>query len=287
MYQKEILYLYLFRHGEKENCVGFLKSEEKRDGHQVVLQVKNILYNLAGTFPIRIRSNSGWQEVGQVQLRQGCGNWQQKGTEDFVEVEIPLSDEYKIRGQSKGKSGKQITEQNDSPGKRQTTEQADSQGKRQITEQADSRSERRIAEQAGGLDKRQNVVPQEPEPKLKAASESYPILWEDKWEQLLHSYDQIHPYGDDRTYIKLEPKDFTVLRSGYQHLVNNSFLLHGFYNYRYLILGKEKDFYIGVPGVFYEREKMVAMMFGFEAFECEGGTAEEGKFGYYLRKVEL
>lgn len=263
MYQKEILYLYLFRHGEKENCVGFLKSEEKRDGHLVVLQVKNILDNLTGTFPIRIRSNPGWQEVGQVQLRQGCGNWQQKGTESFVEVEIPLSDEYSIRGKNKEQSDKHITEQTESPGKRQNVEQVD------------------------GLSKRQDTVLQEPEQKLKAASESYPILWEDKWEQLLHSYDQIHPYGDDRTYIKLEPKDFTVLRSGYQHLVNNSFLLHGFYNYRYLILGKEKDFYIGVPGVFYEREKMVAMMFGFEAFECEGGTAEEGKFGYYLRKVEL
>ncbi|MBD5521967.1 MAG: hypothetical protein HDR03_12255 [Lachnospiraceae bacterium] len=112
-------------------------------------------------------------------------------------------------------------------------------------------------------------------------------LYESKWEQLLSAYEQIHPYGDNRTYIKLEPKDFIVLRSNYQHLVNNSFLLHGFYNYRYVILGKEKDYYIGVPGVFYEREKMVALMFGFEAFECEGGEAEEGKFGYYLRKVEI
>lgn len=112
-------------------------------------------------------------------------------------------------------------------------------------------------------------------------------LYENKWEQLLTTYEQIHPYGDNRIYVKLEPKDFIVLRENYQHLVNNSFLLHGFYNYRYLILGKEKDFYLGVPGVFYEREKMVALMFGFEAFECEGGEAEEGKFGYYLRKVEL
>lgn len=112
-------------------------------------------------------------------------------------------------------------------------------------------------------------------------------LYESKWEQLLSAYEQIHPYGDNRTYIKLEPKDFIVLRSNYQHLVNNSFLLHGFYNYRYVILGKERDYYIGVPGVFYEREKMVALMFGFEAFECEGGEAEEGKFGYYLRKVEI
>ena len=112
-------------------------------------------------------------------------------------------------------------------------------------------------------------------------------LYESKWEQLLSAYEQIHPYGDNRIYIKLEPKDFIVLRSNYQHLVNNSFLLHGFYNYRYVILGKEKEYYIGVPGVFYEREKMVALMFGFEAFECEGGEAEEGKFGYYLRKVEI
>ena len=112
-------------------------------------------------------------------------------------------------------------------------------------------------------------------------------LYENKWEQLMSTYEQIHPYGDNRIYVKLQPKDFIILRENYQHLVNNSFLLHGFYNYRYLILGKENGFYLGVPGVFYEREKMVALMFGFEAFECEGGEAEEGKFGYYLRKVEL
>lgn len=123
-------------------------------------------------------------------------------------------------------------------------------------------------------------------PRLAVKKEHTP-LYENKWEQLLATYEQIHPYADNRIYVKLEPKDFIVLRENYQHLVNNSFLLHGFYNYRYLILGKEQDFYLGVPGVFYEREKMVALMFGFEAFECEGGEAEEGKFGYYLRKVEL
>lgn len=110
---------------------------------------------------------------------------------------------------------------------------------------------------------------------------------EDKWEQILSTYEQIHPYGDERVYVKLEPKDFIILQSKYQHLVNNSFLLHGFYNYRYVILGKEEEYYLGVPGVFYEREKMVALMFGFEAFECPGGSAKAGEFGYYLRKVEI
>ena len=112
-------------------------------------------------------------------------------------------------------------------------------------------------------------------------------LKEDKWEQILDTYEKIHPYGDGRVYVKLEPRDFVILQEKYQHLVNNSFLLHGFYNYRYVILGKEGEYYLGVPGVFYEREKMVALMFGFEAFECPGGNVRQGEFGYYLRKVEL
>lgn len=113
-------------------------------------------------------------------------------------------------------------------------------------------------------------------------------LKEDKWEQILDTYDNIHPYGDERVYVKLEPKDFIIMSGKYQHLVNNSFLLHGFYNYRHVILGKEGEvYYMGVPGVFYEREKMVALMFGFEAFECESGESKTGEFGYYLRKVEL
>lgn len=120
----------------------------------------------------------------------------------------------------------------------------------------------------------------------QAQQEGY-SLKEDKWEQILASYERIHPYGDERVYVKLEPKDFIILQAKYQHLVNNSFLLHGFYNYRYVILGKEQNYYLGVPGVFYEREKMVALMFGFEAFECPGGIARAGEFGYYLRKVEL
>lgn len=116
------------------------------------------------------------------------------------------------------------------------------------------------------------------------------IILNDKWLQLCQMYPVIHPYEDDREYISIQPKDFVIMTGDYQHLANNSFLLHGFYNYRHIILGNEKEaggFYLGVPGVYYEREKMVALMFGFEAFDCKGGKAEAGKFGYYLRKVKI
>jgi len=115
---------------------------------------------------------------------------------------------------------------------------------------------------------------------------------EDKWQQLLKTYPRVHPFGDERVFITLEPKDFVILHSSCQKLVNNSFLLHGFYNYRHIILGfcsgigTGEECYLGVPGTYYEREKMVAVMFGFEGFECNG-PVENGKFGYYMRKVEL
>ena len=85
-----------------------------------------------------------------------------------------------------------------------------------------------------------------------------------------------------------------ILPEKYQRLIHNSFLLHGFYNYRHLILGKdyrlgnqtEKCFYLGVPGVYFEREKQVAVMFGVEGFEC-AGAVEIGKFGYYVKEVSI
>jgi len=42
-----------------------------------------------------------------------------------------------------------------------------------------------------------------------------------------------------------------------------------------------------VPGNFYEREKQVALMFGFESFECQKEPAQVGDFGYYMIPVEL
>lgn len=119
-----------------------------------------------------------------------------------------------------------------------------------------------------------------------------PVCYGDKWEQLSHMYMQIHPFQDDRMYLSIAPKDFVVLRQEYQKMVHNSFLLHGYYNYKHLILGKirEKDewcYYLGVPGNFYNREKMVAEMFGFEAFEGERNPAGPGDFGYFMKKVEI
>lgn len=117
-------------------------------------------------------------------------------------------------------------------------------------------------------------------------------LQPDKWEQLRRAYPIVHPIREEEEYLKITPKDFVIFTEKYQELVHNSFLLHGYYNYKHLILGKkEKEgrtvYYLGVPGTFHDREKSVAVMFGFEAFDGKREPAEKGDFGYYLRRVEI
>ncbi len=117
-------------------------------------------------------------------------------------------------------------------------------------------------------------------------------FYEDKWEQLVHMYPGVHPFGDERMFLSITPGDFVILGREYQKLVHNSFLLHGYYNYRHVILGRYPEeegesFYLGVPGVYYDREKMAAEMFGFEAFEGKREPAEQGDFGYYMKRVRI
>ncbi|MCM1536528.1 MAG: DUF6128 domain-containing protein [Clostridium sp.] len=117
-------------------------------------------------------------------------------------------------------------------------------------------------------------------------------LMEDKWQQLCAIYPHIAPFQDEREYLSIEPRDFVILPVKYYRLVNNSFLLHGYHNYQHLILTRilyrgEIRYYIGVPGNYYEKEKQVAIMFGFESFECKAEPARTGDYGYYMMRIAL
>lgn len=86
-----------------------------------------------------------------------------------------------------------------------------------------------------------------------------------------------------RKIIELGVLEEEMLFRSYLH---NSFLLHGYYNYGHLVLdernGKSR---LGVPGNYYEREQMVATMFGFPDFEPAGKEkVQTGTFGYYFTK---
>lgn len=271
-----------------------------------------------------------WKEEDGITLRDGGGVWEKNepGVSEWIHVQILLPNGYLVEGESKAvvkqahpKAGTLPAEPADSTPRKSVLMQreipamepidsAANQGDVPVVEPFISASHDPAPVKQPVSDTEQHVAAPQTvmpgRPPLMADALAIEGLKEDKWEQILASYDRIHPYGDSRVYVKIAPKDFIILSSSCQHLVNNSFLLHGFYNYRYVILGRgelsprelsseeyaasaseAEDYLLGVPGVFYEREKMVALMFGFEAFECEGGDPKPGDFGYYLRKVEL
>ena len=116
---------------------------------------------------------------------------------------------------------------------------------------------------------------------------------QEKWNSLVAAYKRIEPFEDGyfAECIEIQPKDLVHLQREEWILGNNSFLLHGYYNYRYLILGRlEKDnhslFVLGVPGIYDNQEKLMANMFGFPKFKsAKNVLATSGEFGYWYRTV--
>ncbi|MCM1570085.1 MAG: DUF6128 domain-containing protein [Roseburia sp.] len=128
--------------------------------------------------------------------------------------------------------------------------------------------------------------------KREQTMRQFEVMAEDKWRQLEKVYPHIEPFGDERDFLSIGPSDFVVLSEKYYPMVNNSFLLHGYYNYHHLVLCKRPSregnrYYIGVPGNFYDKEKQVALLFGFESFECGEEPAQTGDYGYYMMRILL
>lgn len=265
---KKVIYLSLYEQGKKVTGAGFASLQGGRDETCIKIQVRDAGRQQNGIYPICIIAKEQEISVGRVEVKSGWGSYEKSfpvNLEKIDIVQIKLDENRVIA--NKWRQTERQTEQIQ-------------QGKERIAEDHGKKEDVKAAEAV-----RKSLYERE----VQTVS-----VFPDKWEQLKNQYQTIHPFGDEREFITIEPKDFVILREASQRLVNNSFLLHGFYNYRHLILGRDAQldskgsvcFYIGVPGVFFEREKMVAVMFGFEGFES-AGPVEIGKFGYYLRKVEI
>ncbi len=74
------------------------------------------------------------------------------------------------------------------------------------------------------------------------------------------------------SYKKIDLTQIRDLPSPNWHLATNSFLVHGFWNYGYLVLKKEMEggketLSLGVPGIFEKPEAVMAILFGFPDFQ--------------------
>lgn len=98
-------------------------------------------------------------------------------------------------------------------------------------------------------------------------------------------------------YEKIQRQDLSRLPRKEWRIANNTFLLHGFYNYHHLLyIEEDGEIWIGVPGIYHERERAAAEAFGFTSFrrltDVEIDLAEDEKntyedFGYWCRQISV
>lgn len=113
----------------------------------------------------------------------------------------------------------------------------------------------------------------------------------DLWESLCRYYPKAGPELREKgiELLQIRPADIRYLPRRLWHYGSNSFLLHGYYHYRHLILGRvsrggKKEYILGVRGKKEKRESFSAGLFGFERFlSLDGDTSE----GYWYTPITL
>lgn len=115
----------------------------------------------------------------------------------------------------------------------------------------------------------------------------------ESWQTILDTYPRLPLFTDSQLLecVKIVPQDIGKLAIGNWKLGVNTFVSHGYYHYRYLMLGRVKFdsgecVVIGVPGVFTNKEKYLANMFGFDTFvPAKKSNVLTGNFGYWVSEV--
>ena len=126
----------------------------------------------------------------------------------------------------------------------------------------------------------ENMSAAEPEPVNSAERifELCPVIW---------------PFAEPwaERCVKLELEDIGLLPAQHWQLTTNSFLMHSYYGYRHLVLARVRDgaryrYELLVPGIYNEREKEIAGLFGFETFHsAKSRPIAVGEYGYWSMPV--
>lgn len=302
-YSKKISYLDYCENGERICGVGFVKTELRNDELTIYVNVRGLRQPEPSSPKVVLYCSSGEKLLGQIQLENGQGEMrhtchllndakEENGNVRLLSLRIVLGEGREIRCIWENDSEKAlkvqecegITERIEDEGlaKRiedeSITERIEDEG---TTERIVDENSDEIKECECSTEVKENEEPQ-----------TVVRLLEDKWRQISAIYPHVQPFQDDRDFLSITPADFVMLTADSYRGANNSFLLHGFYNYRHLILTRLEQrgeilYYLGVPGNYYDREKQVAILFGFESFECAEEPAQEGDYGYYMMRVQI
>ncbi len=128
--------------------------------------------------------------------------------------------------------------------------------------------------------------------------QSYSLYRQSVWERMCKLYPKVtpFPYNWQIGALRIRPGDIGRLPKENWKIANNSFMLHGFFQYRYILLLRlpaqteeyEERYMIGVPGIYSQMDNYLAEMFGFHEFlGSPRRGSENGSFGYWVQEVHM
>ena len=298
--QRFVTYIYAYENNNKNQNVGFAKVDIRGDYCQVEIHLKRTGYtNVKCPVYLFVRENEVivGVEIGEIALVNGCGDFvrqlncngvgetpycmkDMKGILIFLDNTVMFASQW---------DEKAIYRENFKPYE---------ETKEIPVEQAEDAAEE--PEESGQMEKLQVESVQAQQSREQQTEELQPEaqrsgdMWMDLWEKLNGMYGAKNLFENmpEISGIHMELKDLRELPKKYWYLGSNSFLLHGFFNYRHLLLGKVENesgrkWFIGVPGIYQNQEKVLAAVFGFPEFRQEMDTGvKTGHFGYWYRFMD-
>lgn len=305
-YQRFVTYINLYERNSKIKSVGFARIESRGNACDVEIHMRGTGYTgVACPVYLFVRENNKMLgiSIGKIQLTGGSGDsrfsldreniggsryslGQICGFLIFVTEKVMFAsqwDEKEIRREL-------FTLSEETQSVEESKPEREKEERRQETELP---KELKQSEDVSGQTNEQLIYGdsiQATEAAAQPAEQPWPI----KWKFMLENYPVMTPFEGDEGIlcIRMELKDLRLLPKRYWYLGNNSFLLHGFFNYRYIILGamqqkKQKRWFLGVPGVFQSQEKVMAAIFGFPEYKSEKMSEQKtGQFGYWYRFLD-
>ena len=116
----------------------------------------------------------------------------------------------------------------------------------------------------------------------------------DGFEAVFDNADFIDAFDDDYYYdcVEVSPETLKKLPIEDEAVINNSFLVHGYFNFRHILFGRVREndnntrYFIGVPGMYCNRERFMASMFGFNNFKkSHRSDYTNPYFGYWYQEI--
>lgn len=223
----------------------------------------------------------GEEEKSGVDFVESVEDHLEEGTEQTIEAAEVISQSVEVQEAPKEVS-KEILEE--------VLEQVSEEAEESAIESLERNKEESEPEQevytvpvaaTGGVSTHQSVQEQE-------------VHRKDGFEGVFENADFIDAFDDDYYYdcVEVSPETLKKLPIEDEAIINNSFLIHGFFNFKHILFGKVQEndnntqYFIGVPGMYCNRERFMASMFGFNNFKkSHRSDFTNPYFGYWYQEI--